>query len=285
MYLRLQYRWAPGRYLAEAYSHWEEENPKYMVDCSRALGELEALLPHGWWPLVLYKDAKIYVANGGRAVKDYGGTSDYEDALLRHVAEQGNKPGPIWDSLVAFREVHDAALEVVHHSSELKRTLAPILKRNLRLAGLLDLDDLVQEAVSASAEAAKDPLIDWKIGRHWATSSIGPTRAFLRRVVERLASRRYGADRQTERVKEYLEDTIPNTEDALDSVEWQMMLSQVMDTLPPKQQEAVQVQHRAIIDGVSLEEKSRELGRDPHRDRENFKAVQRRYHDKALTDD
>ena len=51
----------------------------------------------------------------------------------------------------------------------------------------------------------------------------------------------------------------------------------LMQQLPEKQREAYQVQLQAIQEGVSLEEMSRRLGRNPQQDRENFKAIQRKF--------
>ena len=305
--LRFTYRVAPNYYLALARRWWIKSNPQFMI----AVPMLDAIvggLPYGWWPIILFREGKRYIAQGGRAA--FPATKAFEDALLCHVVQQGNQPGPVRDSWAAMQMLHEAAFEG-EGIPRLKAMLEPLLEGNPRLAGMLDVDDLIQEAAAASAEVAQ-PWVDWGIGGKWSTTALRPTRAFLRRVTERLASRKYGADRNMERpgVKVPLEPTPEaifadeGAEQAFGDSEWRVLLDQGMtvdlareamldtmappevkqqavevikDTLLPKQREAVEVQHQAIIDGVSLEEKAQELGHNPKRVRNNVKAVQQRY--------
>ena len=292
MYLKISYRIAPTRYLEVGHRWYSKRNPGFMSDVSDGL-------PYDWWPLILFRLGRQYVEQGGR------GTYPLEpkalDALLRHASEQRETAGPIRDSLVALRLLHDEAFREGNVETHLKRTLAPLLNRYPRLKGTLDLDDLVQEAVAASAEVAKDPAITWtaekatpygqdavrevtlNVGNRWPTSDIRPTPAFIRRVTERLVSRKYGADRQLERgEKSTFDEPPPSTDNSLDAVEWRMVFDRLSLDLPPKQREVFEVKLRAEIEGVSLAEMSRKLGRNPKLDRENFKALQRSGRSKAL---
>lgn len=274
LYLRYQYRWRPTSYLVDAYQYFEAVSPQFIADCCQAFDQLGQHLPHGWWPLVLYNRGKQYVLQGGRKVAAYNRNGDYEDALLRHVAQQGDRQGPIGDSLIVMRKLQKVALESEASTHRLRQVLAPLLKSRSRMAALLDEDDLVQEVAAVATEVAKEPWIKWRIRRNWPTETIQPTESFLRRVTERLVSRRYGFDRHIERVKVAFDnETAPSTEVGFETVELQTYLTQIMDGLPVKQREAVQIQYAAFADGISLEEKSRRLGRDPRRDRENLKAV------------
>ena len=196
-----------------------------MADCARAFDPLNDHLPHGWWPLVLYNLGKQYVLGEHQGQE---GTGQYEAALLRHVAAQGDTPGPVKDSLTTMRQLHKTALENEVgtwdrlQDSNLKRILAPILKSRTRLAAMLEVEDLVNEAVVAASEIANEPWLHWELGKKWSAKMFQPTEQFMRRFVERLVSRRYGADRQIERVTvAFDDDTIPTADNALGQVEWQ----------------------------------------------------------------
>ena len=188
---QLVYHWAPTKYFAGALRYWNKARPESIEACEKVFGPLN---PYGWWPLILHHWARQYASKGG--LHTWPHTKPYENALLRHAAQQGERPGAFHDSLVTFGQLHAEAVTTNQGRERLKQALAPLLKGNTRLAGILDIDDLVQEAVSISFEAIQDPTPSWAFTHRWPSSSIRPTRSFLRRVVARIAAPRYGADCQ-----------------------------------------------------------------------------------------
>ena len=155
----------------------------------------------------------------------------------------------------------------------------PTLFQDRRLAGILDPEDLAQEALLLVQEFMANPGVDWEVGENWPSESIQVSVPFARNVLARLAARKYGSDKQIERRTDYLQDDDPQDLRAglaYEGVEQSMAIDELMEQLPPKQREAAEVQLRAFREGFSLEEMSRRLGKDPNRTRENFKAVQRR---------
>lgn len=300
IYFDVTYRIAPKSYLAVAHHLCTKCNPQFMAEWREAYDGLDGL-PYGWWPLILFRQGRQYVEKGGR--ETYPRQPKALDTLLRHVAQQGECPGPIRTTLIALRHLAAITFSEGDPQAYLERTLAPLLNRYPRMKGVMELQDLVQEAVAAFTEVIKDPAITWKepgstwaVGERWATSTIRPTPAFVRRVIERLVGRKYGVDRQLERLSVPLVQDEPVPEDSVermnwrsDSIEWrsylmspgkenvEARLDAVMESLSPKTREAVEVRHQAIIAGKSLKEMALELGHDPAKIRELFKAVQRRY--------
>jgi DNA-directed RNA polymerase specialized sigma24 family protein len=163
----------------------------------------------------------------------------------------------------------------------LHQLVQPALNRDKRLARRLDAEDLAQETLLRLQEFLDDPAVRWSVGKQWLPDKYWPTEDFARDVVNRLTAQKYGTDKQIERMSFDASDPELLGHGSLDgeyeAVEFRMELELLIAGLPTKQREAVAAKLMAIREGVTLGEMCRRLGRNPDRDRENFKAVKRRY--------
>ena len=237
------------------------------------------------WPLVLWVRAQSYVRQGGIATCP--NSKGLQDAILQDAALRHETPGPIRCQVLALSQNIESAMKVLAVGPEgelkgpMRELVLPTLDWDKRLAGILEPQDLAQEALLPLQEFLDDPAVAWDVGEKWPSERIQVSVRFARDVLARLAARKYGTDRQIERRADYIEgdeDTLPDTwaELAFEDVEQRMALNDLMEQLPPKQREAAEVQLRAFREGFSLEEMARRLGKDPKKTRENIKAAQRR---------
>ena len=271
----LLYRLWPQGYLELAKQPYQKTNPTYL---KQAFDRLDESL----WPVILWSQAQKYVQEGG--ANAYPNSRGLEDAVFQDAATRHLTPGIIRDSLASFRQQGQTGLEnlsTTEGTRKLEELIAPVLLRDHRLAGVLDREDLAQEARLRLQEVATDPTVEWEVGQDWAPGRIWPTKTFIRDVLGRLTARQYGTDRQIARVTDPIGEDAdladPRADRAFEETNSRMAVNDLLVKLPPKQREAVEIQLQALELGISLEEMSRRLGKDPKKIRENFKAVQRRF--------
>lgn len=274
-YFRLTYRLAPAQYLRLAKLHYQKRNPRFLAEALAIFGAER-------WPLLLWVFGNQYLQRGGQDA--FPRSRGFEHALLTDAAARDRCPGPIQMQVERWRQEGTAALEGLATPEGqiwLNKLVRPIRSRDDRLAGLLDRKDLMQEALLRLQEVSRTPWIQWPVVKRWPEAKHRATLTFARDLLARISARKYDSDTQGEREKVYLDEEIalPDSFDSreLEQVEDRDQVERLLAELPAKQREAAEVHLQAKQLEVSLEEMSRRLGRDPKRDRENFKAVQRRF--------
>ncbi len=273
-FIAMAYRRAPWAYLEIAKLPFKKHNPEFLENALPRFGE-------NYWPLILWVMSRQYVRDGGLA--KHPGSRGLENAILIDAAGRDQTPGLIRDQVESRRQNGQKAIESLtgEKKQRLHQLIQPVLNRDKRLARRLDAEDLAQEALLRLQEFLVDPAARWSVGKQWPPDKYWPTEDFARNVLNRLTAQKYGTDKQIERMSFDASDpellACVDLDGDYEAVESRMELEQLIASLPAKQREAAEVYLQALREGVSLEDMSRRSGRDPQRDRENFKAAQRRY--------
>ena len=284
--LAVLYERYPAMYFRLARLPWRKRNPQVL---EYAVGSLKLAAGDHALPLFLLASAHQYEARGG--VRNWPESAGLEDALLRDVLTREDQVGPIGDAVRWSQERWDTVAEWLGSENGFRAVaalVAPVLDMNPRLRGLLDVNDLVQEALLLAQEVRVDPGVIWDLGRPIHPSAVPFGHSLLRTVLGRLLPQRFRTNTRLARELISLEESgdLAEAEDhdpamlaeaAESRRETTRTVLTVLASLPPRQREAAEISYRAMAAGVSLEEQARQEGKDPKKARENFKAVQRRF--------